>query len=202
MRSLQNSPRQETPGRRLNAVFAAIAVVYPFLVYTLHERVSFIVFAFGAIVLLLLRAFLVSGGLMALFRLPLLGAAVALVFLSLIDAALAAKTYPALLSLMVAALFGNSLRHAPSLIERIARLRDPDLSVAGQDYCRRLTWIWVVWLTLNAIIAALLAMSASIDLWILWTGVVSYVCSGTLFFGEMILRPWLLAASRPGGRDA
>jgi uncharacterized membrane protein len=122
--------------------------------------------------------------------------------LSIIDAALAAKIYPALFSLMVAALFGNSLRHPPSLVERMAKLRDPDLSVAGRDYCRRVTWVWTVWLVGNAAIATLLAMLRSIELWLLWTGLVSYICSGALFFGEMLVRHWLMRKSDWRGRDA
>lgn len=202
MRFLQNNPGQKIAGRRVTAIFAVLAAVYPFLVYLLHERVSFIVFALCASILLLLRALFASQGWLALFRLPLFGAAAALILLSLIDAALAAKIYPALVSLMVAALFGNSLRHAPSLIERIARLRDPDLSAAGQDYCRRLTWIWTLWLLFNAAVAALLAVLPSLDLWTLWTGIISYVCSGMLFVGEMILRPRLVDDGSRRGGDA
>ena len=202
MRFLPNNPRQNAAGRPVTALFAVLAGAYPFLVYLFHERVSFIVFALGASMLLLLRACFASSGWLVLFRLPLIGAAAALIVLSLIDATLAAKIYPALVSLMVAALFGSSLRHGPSLIERIARLRDPDLSAAGQEYCRRLTWIWTLWLLFNASVAALLAALPSVELWTLWTGVISYLCSGALFVGEMILRRRFAGAGNQRGRDA
>lgn len=192
MRFLQNSSGQQSTRRRATAIFAVTAVVYPVLVYLLHERVSFFVFALGASLLLLLRACFASSGMLALLRLPLVIAAAALVALSLIDAPLAAKAYPALISVMIAALFANSLRAPPSLIERMARMRDPDLSQAGQDYCRRLTCVWTAWLVANAAIAALLAVVDSLSLWALWTGLISYLCTGILFFGEMLIRPWLL----------
>jgi uncharacterized membrane protein len=192
MRFLQNNSRRESSGRRATAVFAVIAIFYPFLVYVLHDRVSFFAFALGASLLLLLRAIFAPGGMLALLRLPLVIAAVALAGLSVINAPLAAKAYPALISLMVAALFANSLRQPPSLIERMARMRDPDLSPAGQLYCRRLTKVWTLWLVLNAAIAAILAALHSLEFWTLWTGLISYLCTGALFFGEMLMRPWLL----------
>jgi len=202
MRSLPNKPHRDVAGRGTTAIFAVIAVAYPFFVYALHERVSPTVFALGACLLLLLRAYFASSGFMHQLRLPLLVAAAALALLSIVDAVLAAKIYPALISLMVAALFGNSLRQPPSLIERMATLRDPDLSSAGREYCRRVTWIWTVWLVGNAGIATLLAMLPSIELWLLWTGLVSYICSGVLLFGEMLVRHWLMRKSPWRGRDA
>jgi uncharacterized membrane protein len=202
MRSLPNRPHRDAAGRGATAIFAAIAVAYPFVVYALHERISPTVFALGACLLLLLRAYFASTGFMHQLRLPLLVAAAALALLSIVDAVLAAKIYPALISLMVAALFANSLRHPPSLVERMAMLRDPDLSSTGRDYCRRVTWVWTVWLLSNAGIATLLAMLPSIELWLLWTGLVSYLCSGALFFGEMLVRHWLMRKADWRGRDA
>lgn len=202
MRFLLNSLSQDVVGRRSAAALTAIAVAYPFLVYEWHEQVSFVVFALGASILLLLRACIASGGIVILFRLPLLLAAISLLVLSVVDAALAAKVYPALISLIVAVLFGHSLRYPPSLVEKIARLRDPELSAVGQSYCRRLTWIWTIWLVINAGIAGGLAAQHNIYIWTLWTGVVSYIGSGALFLGEIVLRPWLMKNIRESSRDA
>lgn len=195
MPSSPNSGAARPAGKFGVAAFALVAAGYPIVVYWLHERVPFIVFALVACLLLLLRAFLVPDGMTRLLRLPLLCAAIMLVCLALIDPAVAAKAYPALLSALMAALFGNSLCHPPSLVERMARLRDPALSPAGAVYCRKVTWVWTVWLLLNAVIAALLAVAPSVGLWALWTGLVSYICSGALFLGEMLLRPLLLGVT-------
>lgn len=202
MRSLLNSLRKDAAGRRSAAVLTAIAVAYPFIVYKFHGHVSFVVFVLGASVLLLLRAYIASGGMAALLRLPLLATAIGLLVLLLVNAALAAKVYPALISLMVAALFGRSLRYPPSIVEKIARLRDPEISLAGQRYCRRLTWIWTIWLIINAGIAGGLAVQHDIYLWTLWTGVVSYIGSGVLFLGEIALRRWLMKNMHASSRDA
>lgn len=192
MPSSPNSGAARSAGRWGTAAFALVAAGYPIVVYWLHERVPFIVFVLVACLLLLFRAFVVPGGMVRLLRMPLLCAAVMLACLALIDPAVAAKAYPALLSVLMAALFGNSLRHPLSLVERMARLREPALSPAGAAYCRKVTWVWTVWLLLNSVIAALLAFAPDIGLWALWTGLVSYICSGVLFLGEMLLRPLLL----------
>lgn len=178
-------------------LFAFFAIAYPILVYLGRDRVPLFVFVSGACCLLLLRAFLVPGGSVALFRLPLLIAALTIGALGLIDAATAAKAYPAVLSGLVAALFANSLRQPPSLVERFARIKDPQLTRAGQSYCRKVTGVWTIWLLANALIAAVLAVWASIGLWTLWTGLISYLVMGTLFLGEIILRPALLRYFAP-----
>lgn len=173
-------------------LFASFAIAYPVLVYIGRDLVPIFVFVSGACLLLLLRAFFAPGGSIALFRLPLLIAALAIGALGLIDATTAARAYPAVLSGLVAAVFANSLRHPPSLVERFARIKDPQLTQSGQAYCRQVTGVWTVWLLANALIAAALAVWASLGLWTLWTGLISYLVMGTLFVGEIILRPWLL----------
>jgi uncharacterized membrane protein len=195
-RNSQGSTRSGGIGALL---FASSAIAYPVLVYVGRDWIPLFVFVSGACLLLLLRAFLVPGGSAALFRLPLLIAAVAIGALGLIDAAAAAKAYPTVLSGLVAAVFANSLRHPPSLVERFARIQDPLLAPAGQSYCRKVTLVWAIWLSANALIAAGLAVWASIGLWTLWTGLMSYLIMGTLFLGEIVLRPRLIRrfASEP-----
>jgi uncharacterized membrane protein len=188
---LRNSRQERSTGRWVATVFALVALAYPLIVYSLHGHVPFLAFAMGAVLLLVLRAYVMPGEIMKLLRLPLVTAAGMLAILAVIDATIAAKAYPALLSLLVALLFGNSLRRPPSLVERLARMSEPDLPPDGQAYCRAVTWIWCLWLLGNAAIAAILALSEDMALWALWTGLVSYICSGILFAGEMLLRPWI-----------
>jgi uncharacterized membrane protein len=157
-------------------------------------------FALGACLLLLVRALVAPSDITRFLRLPLLVAALVLAVMVLFDAAVAAKAYPALLSLLIAAVFGNSLRHPPSLIERLARLRDPALTVAGQEYCRNVTWLWTIWLVTNAAMAAGLAIWGSIAIWALWTGLLSYIVTAALFLGEIVLRSKLMQRATVGPR--
>ncbi len=120
----------------------------------------------------------------------------ALTFIS--NAALPLKIYPVLVSLGFLAIFGVSLLHGPSAIERIARLRDPDLSPEGVKYTRRVTQIWCGFFIFNATTAAILAIWASDAWWALYTGILSYLLMGILFAGEWILRPRFVSAVRHG----
>ena len=97
------------------------------------------------------------------------------------------RLYPALMSVSVLALFAHSLRHPPTLIERLARLQEPDLPPEGIRYTRKVTQVWCVFLAANSLVA-LATVFASREVWALWNGLLSYVCMGTLFAGEWLIR--------------
>lgn len=166
-----------------------VSLLYPALVYIGRDSVSPPIFV--AVVLAIIALRLVTGGTSARWRLALVGAAVGTIAISVLDTALAVKAYPVLMSTGVAAVFGFTLFKPPSLIESIARLREPDLPPEGASYCRKLTMVWVVFLLFNAAVAASTALWSSIELWSLWTGLISYLLMGALFFGEMGIRPFL-----------
>lgn len=198
------SRNSEAKGRTAGVgavLFAVLAIVYPFLVYLGRDQVPFLVFVFAACVLLLLRAVLFPSDATAMLRLPLVITAVAIGALGLVDTAIATKAYPAVLSGLVAAVFANSLHRPPSLIERFARLKKPQLPPEGRLYCRKVTWVWTLWLSANALIAAALAVWGSIGLWALWTGVISYIVMGALFAGEIVLRQWILRHAALGRNE-
>jgi uncharacterized membrane protein len=117
--------------------------------------------------------------------------AVALGGLLLVRPMLAVQAYPVLVSLGFAAAFAWSLAFPPTVIERLARLREPDLPADGAAYTRRLTGVWVVFLLGNAAVTAGLALWGSLAAWTLWTGLISYLLMGALFGGEWLLRGWL-----------
>jgi len=100
----------------------------------------------------------------------------------------AARAYPIAVSLAVAAVFALSLRFPPSIIERIARLSEPDLPPKGVAYTRRVTKIWVAFLLINAAISAATTLWGSLDVWTLWNGFLSYIAMGLLFAGEYLVR--------------
>jgi uncharacterized membrane protein len=104
------------------------------------------------------------------------------------NAVLPLKLYPVLVNAALLAAFGYSLHKPPSMVERLARLREPDLPPAAIGYTRRVTQVWCVFFVINGGIAAGTALYASEALWSLYTGVVSYVFMGILFGGEYLLR--------------
>jgi uncharacterized membrane protein len=120
--------------------------------------------------------------------LALLIAAIVLIALAAIDSRMAVKAYPVLLSLTAACVFGTSLLSPPTVVERLARLSEPNLSPEGVAYTRTVTQIWTIFLLGNATIAAAVGLWGSIEQWTLWNGFISYLLMGSLFIGELAVR--------------
>jgi uncharacterized membrane protein len=172
----------------LPGIAMALGILYPALVYALQSTLSQGAFVAIAVAAIALRVATLDKAQARLWRGPLLMAIPALVIVLLVAPGMAAKAYPVAISLSAAAVFGGSLLAPPSLIERIARLREPDLSEAGQAYCRKVTVVWTVWLVLNAIIAGVLGWTGQDAAWAIWTGIVAYAVMGLLFLGEIAIR--------------
>ncbi|TMQ06419.1 MAG: hypothetical protein E6J90_46425 [Deltaproteobacteria bacterium] len=83
--------------------------------------------------------------------------------------------------------FLRSLSTTP-LIEHFARMMKPELSVAEQAHCRSWTRIWGVYLLVLAATGLVLARWASLAVWTVYVGVVSYVLVGVLFAIEYFVR--------------
>jgi uncharacterized membrane protein len=171
----------------IDVLLLSVGIAYPAIVFFL--RGSFDPFLFVLLALLVVGLRLAFGRFgVGPWRPALAAVAFGLVALVLVDGALAALAYPVLLSLAVAFVFGVTLWRSPSLVEQFALATGEAWSPELQHYCRNVTLIWTVWLCLNAVIAAVLALSGSARAWALWTGLLSYVVSALLFAGEWTVR--------------
>ena len=115
---------------------------------------------------------------------------VALILLALLlggHSELGIRLYPIMINVSLAMLFLGSLQTTP-LIERLARLTEPDLPPEGVRYTRRVTWVWGVFMSLNAIVALALALWAPLHIWQAWTGAISYLLAALLMAGEWLVR--------------
>lgn len=83
--------------------------------------------------------------------------------------------------------FLMTLRSTP-MIERFARLQEPELSTEKCAHCRQATWAWIAFFFVNGTIAGLLALSAPLHFWATYTGGIAYALMGLMFAGEYILR--------------
>lgn len=172
-------------------VFAGVSILYP-LVAALAVR------AFGPlwvllalIVLLALRSLLgltrkVPGGL----TYGLLFVAGALALVALYDRHLSVRLYPAFMNIAMLIAFAQTLIRPPSMIERFARLVEPNLPEHGVRYTRAVTWAWCIFFVVNAAIAAYTAAFSSWQVWTIYNGVIAYIAMGVLFAGEFLLRPF------------
>lgn len=99
--------------------------------------------------------------------------------------------YPVLVNSVMLGVFSYSLIKPPSMIERFARLQDPDLPQAAITYTRKITKIWCGFFMVNGTIS-MLSTQLSIEYWTLYNGLISYVLIGALLSGEWLYRKVVL----------
>ncbi|MBV8249511.1 MAG: hypothetical protein JO200_13790 [Comamonas sp.] len=110
----------------------------------------------------------------------------------------AVKLYPVLVNAVLLAVFGWSLRRPPSVVERVARLQQPDLPAAAVAYTARVTALWCGFFVLNGTVAAYTALYSSNAAWALYNGLLAYVAMGLLMAGEWLVRRRVQARHRAG----
>jgi uncharacterized membrane protein len=117
------------------------------------------------------------------------GGALVLVMVSVLaNQVMPLKLYPVLVNGVMLAVFGLSLRHPPSAIERIARLREPNFPPEAVAYTRKVTIVWCFFFIGNGAIALATALWASDKVWVTYNGLIAYVLMGVLFAGEWLVR--------------
>lgn len=99
------------------------------------------------------------------------------------------KLYPVIVSITLLSVFAISLWYPPSVIERLARLEDPNLPYEAIAYTRKVTVVWCLFFLINGGIAFFTALYASDKVWALYNGLISYCLMGLLFAGEWLIRP-------------
>lgn len=98
------------------------------------------------------------------------------------------KFYPVLMSLGTLAVFAFTLYSPPSMIERFARLHEPNLPNSGVQWTRKVTQVWCVFFLVNAALAFGTILLNDDTLWAVYNGFISYVFMGILLLGEFVLR--------------
>lgn len=178
-----------------NLIWVALTACYPVLVYLglAHAEPRAL-------------ALLLVGLAVARFVVARSQQAVGLALAGLLLAALTAwsnqllplKLYPVAVNAALLLLFGLSLWKGPTVVERLARLQEPQLDVQGVAYTRRVTQIWCGFFVLNGSLALVTALWASESVWALYNGLIAYGLMGLLMGGEWLVRRRVRAA-RPAG---
>ena len=178
------APPRKTPPL-LAAALLAVSLAYPVVVYLALGHVSPRWIALLLVGLALARAWVTRES----FWLAAAALATVLAGASFLgDFWGPLKLYPALVNLVMLGLFATSLWRGPSVVERLARLREPDFPPAAVVYTRRVTQVWCGFFVVNGLIAAATALWASTATWTLYNGLLSYVVMGALMGGEWLVR--------------
>ncbi|HEY0252137.1 MAG TPA: hypothetical protein VGC41_11460, partial [Kofleriaceae bacterium] len=85
--------------------------------------------------------------------------------------------------------FLRSLKTTP-MIENFARMVKPELSDGEVAHCRAWTRIWGLYLIAVAAFGLVLAAYASLKLWTIYVGLISYGLVGVLFAVEYVVRKY------------
>ncbi|USG62615.1 hypothetical protein NBZ79_06450 [Sneathiella marina] len=171
----------------LDIALVLVTFSYPFIVYFGLKTLPAWIIGLGLIVFLLVRMLLSKKRKKSEFLIFSLVLAMTGV-LFLIDHSLAIKSYPILMNISFAMVFGYSLLYPPTIIERIARLREPDLDARGVRYTQKVTIAWVVFFVANGAVSAWTAVYGSLELWTIYNGFISYILIGLMFGFEFIIR--------------
>lgn len=123
------------------------------------------------------------GVLLALFLLALSAA--------LTNSEILVRLFPVLMNFGALILFVRSLSASQSMVERFARLKEPDLPASGVTYTRRVTQVWCCFLAANTCVSWWTAIYATQETWALYNGLIAYVLMAFLFVGEWAMRTYL-----------
>ncbi|MBP3194589.1 MAG: hypothetical protein J6M05_02845 [Cardiobacteriaceae bacterium] len=100
--------------------------------------------------------------------------------------------YPILVNFLFFLLFFSSLFREETMIEKLAKIQNPNLPQEGIIYTRKVTKIWCVFFVINAAVAGLLAIFEFYQLWAIYTGIISYLLIGILLASEYLYRKFYL----------
>ena len=172
--------------RLFGLVLALAGLAYPFAVYFGMQQLSPRLFAglLGGLWL----ARLLTGARRPGERWMALAALAFCLLLGLAGEPRLLRWYPVLLNGMLLGLFGLSLKYGPPLVERLARLREPQLPAVAVRYTRRVTQVWALFFLGNGLTAAALTLWTPLSWWTLYNGLIAYLLMGLLFAGEWLLR--------------
>lgn len=193
----KDAPAPGAAGGRLGLVLAIVngtlVGLYPVAVwvglsYLSARAVGVLVMAFVIPMLAIRLRNADRASFWTILRIPLL--VLGLVTLGVVlDDARYVLAMPVLINTVLLATFGATLAPgAMPMIERFARMQEPELTPAKQAHCRQFTWVWCVFFLLNGGAAATLALTAALSVWATYTGLVAYVLMGMLFAIEYVVR--------------
>lgn len=172
----------------LPVIMFLVSLAYPFLVYFNIDSVK--PGWFGAALLV-----------MTVFRLTLIGTkrqtsdwlitALVTLFCSLLivlESETLLKCYPVMMSVAMGTVFLISLKDKHNLIERFAAAGGPPPPKKARGYLKKLCTAWGVLLLLNGAVAAWTVWFASLAVWTLYNGLISYLLIGGFIIVELVYR--------------
>lgn len=99
----------------------------------------------------------------------------------------ALKFYPVIVNLFIFSVFFTSLFCKETVIQKIAKKMDGELTDFSRNYTRKLTYIWCLFLFINLLLS-FITVFLSPRIWELYNACISYIALGFMFGIEYIVR--------------
>lgn len=177
------------------AVLPTLLALYPFVVFLSLSYFGLVAAAAFLVALSLVRlAFFRRGPLLGGLLLGVGGLMLGISSLTQASAS-GVLLYPVFVNLTLLVVFATSIWKPPTIVERLARIRTPDLSDEGVRYTRAVTAVWCGFFGLNGTVSLYTVFWASLETWVLYNGLVSYLLMGLLFLSEWVVRRKMLQGS-------
>lgn len=176
-------------GLKLLSVFLLAA--YPFLVWLGLANGHHLLLGFFLACLFVLRFLILLKLPPELKKLGRLGAIVGILLVSsslLLKKQALLLYYPVMVNGIFLFLFALSLLTKQSLIERLARIKEPDLPPKAVTYTRYVTLAWCVFFILNGSLALITTLLQDMQLWAFYNGFVSYLLIALMMSVEWTVR--------------
>ena len=97
------------------------------------------------------------------------------------------KFYPVVVNFSLFMMFFVTSFHKETVIQRFAKIIEPDIKPKALEYTRKLTYIWAGITFLNFLIS-LATVYMSEKVWALYNGCISYILIGLIFAIEYVVR--------------
>ncbi len=173
-----------------------LQVAYPVVILAFWRFGSPRFIGLALLVLLWLQRWLGAGSVAALLaKLTRLEWAAALAMsgfsaaIAVTDSETLLRAYPIVVNVGMLLAFGATLCHGgPSMIEKFARVRRPELDERSVRHTRRVTQVWCAFFALNACASAASMIWGSRALWALYNGFITYLLIGVLIVAEIAWR--------------
>ena len=168
-----------------NLAFAALTLSYPLAIWLLGDRVEP---RWLALSLVLLGALRLAATGQRLWIGLALGAFSLAAITGVLNVGWPLRWYPVFVNGSLLVLFGVTLVRPPSMAERLARLREPDLPAHAVRYTRKVTLAWCVFFVVNGALAAATSLWGTDAQWALYNGGIAYGLMGVFAGVEYLVR--------------
>jgi uncharacterized membrane protein len=96
--------------------------------------------------------------------------------------------YPVMVNAVLLSVFVSSLYRPQTIVEKIARLKDPRFSDLEIPYARKVTLAWALFFAINGCVAFATVLLEDKLYWSIYNGAISYALMGLMFAGEFYYR--------------